>query len=167
MLALTWLLLGTHTAQAWRFAKESQDFEPVLAVMQPGQRALSLPLDRSSKAAENPYAYLHFGNWYQSEKQGLVDFNFAWFPPQIARFKPEHVPAVRYGFEFDPDKFDWQKHEGERYQYFVVRHRDPVPENLFDGAQCPPLKVFESGAWTLFERRDCNLDFQVRPVGTN
>lgn len=167
MLALTWLILGTHTVQAWLFAKESQDFEPVLAVMQPGQRALSLPFDSSSKAAENPYAYLHFGNWYQSEKQGLVDFNFAWFPPQIARFKPDHVPGVRAGFEFDPGKFDWQKHEGERYRYFVVRHRNPVPENLFDGAQCPPLKVLESGVWTLFERSDCSLVFQARPVGTN
>ena len=167
MLVLTWLILGTHTAQAWRFARESRDFEPVLAAMQPGQRALSLPLDRSSKAAENPYAYLHFGNWYQSEKQGLVDFNFAWFPPQIARFKPDHVPAVRFGFEFDPDKFDWQKHQGERYRYFVVRHRDPVPEKLFDGARCPPSKLLESGAWTLFERRNCSVAFLVRPVGTN
>jgi len=167
MLTLTWLILGTHTAQAWLFAKESQDFEPVLAVMQPGQSALSLPLDRSSQAAKNPYAYLHFGNWYQSEKQGLVDFNFAWFPPQMARFKPDHVPAVRFGFEFEPDKFNWQKHEGERYRYFVVRHRDPVPANLFDGARCSPLKVLESGAWTLFERGNCSLAFQVRPLGTN
>ena len=167
MVVLTWLILGTHTAQAWRFASESQDFEPVLAAMQPGQRALSLPLDRSSKAAENPYAYLHFGNWYQSEKQGLVDFNFAWFPPQIARFKPEHVPAVRFGFDFDADKFDWQKHEGERYRYFVVRHRDPVPEKLFGGARCPPSRVLESGAWTLFERHDCSVAFLAPPVGTD
>lgn len=164
MVVLTWLMLGTHTAQAWRFADEAQDFEPVLAVMQPGQRALSLPLVRSSKAAENRYAYLHFVNWYQSEKQGLVDFNFAWFPPQIARFKPDQVPAVRAGFEHDPADFDWEKHQGDQYRYFVVRHLEPVPANLFRGARCAPVEVLRSGAWTLFEQRNCTAAAPSGPV---
>ncbi len=155
MVALTWLMLGQHSLQAWRFARESRDFEAVLAAMAPAQRVLYLPFAQRSEATNNDVAYLHFAAWYQSEKQGLVDFNFAWFPPQIARFKPERLPAVTYGFEHNPTDFDWRKHHGERYRYFVARHLTPLPHNLFKGADCEPVRLLASGAWSLFERADC------------
>lgn len=155
MIGLTWLMLAQHSWQAWRFAGEARDFEAVLAPMQPAERALSLPFAQRSEAANNDYAYLHYGAWYQSEKQGLVDFNFAWFPPQIARFKPDRLPAVTYGFEHSPADFDWRKHHGERYRYFLVRHTAPLPPGLFKGAACAPLEKLSRGAWTLLERQDC------------
>ena len=155
MIAVTWLMLGQHSLHAWRFASEARDFEAVLAPMQPAQRALSLPFAQRSEAANNDYAYLHFGTWYQSEKQGLVDFNFAWLPPQIARFRPDRLPAVTYGFEHAPSDFDWQKHHGADYRYFLVRHSKPLSPDLFRGADCIPALLLSSGAWTLLERRDC------------
>ena len=155
MIAVTWLMLGNHSLHAWRFAREAKDFEAVLAAMEPEQRALSLPFAQRSEGANNDYAYLHFATWYQSEKKGLVDFNFAWFPPQVARFRPDRLPAVTYGFEHNPGDFDWHKHHGERYRYFIARHIDPLPDNLFKGADCAPVKLLTSGAWILFERQDC------------
>ena len=155
LMVVTWLLLGIQSYKTWRFGQESKDFEPVLAAMEPGQRTLSLPFAAKSQAAGNPFAYLHYAAWYQSEKQGLVDFNFAWFPPQLARFKPDRLPAVSYGFEQKPGDFDWRRHHGELYRYFVIRHTEPIPANIFQGAECRPAKVLRSGAWTLFERRDC------------
>jgi MFS family permease len=155
MIAVTWLMLGQHSLHAWRFAREARDFEAVLAPMQPAQRALSLPFAQRSEAANNDFAYLHYGTWYQSEKQGLVDFNFAWLPPQIARFRPDRLPAVTYGFEHSSHEFDWKKHHGENYRYFLVRHSEPLSPDLFKGADCAPAQVLASGAWTLLERRDC------------
>ena len=165
LVAVTWMVLGIHSFQTWRFAKESQDFEPVLAAMKPRERVLSLPLDPKSQAARNPFAYLHYGVWYQSEKQGLVDFNFAWLPPQVSRFKPDHLPAVAYGFEHLAVDFDWQKHNGELYRYFVVRHTGPLLLDIFRGAECAPLEILNSGAWTLFERHDCTPKVLPRNVG--
>ena len=155
MIALTWLMLGQHSWQAWRFAREAKDFEPILAAMEPARRALYLPFAQRSEAANNDVAYLHFALWYQAEKQGLVDFNFAWFPPQLARFRPEQLPAVSYGFEHSPGDFDWRKHRGERYHYVVARHTAPLPRGLFNGADCAPVQLLTSGAWTLFERGNC------------
>ncbi len=164
MIVASWLMLAHHSLQAWRFAKESRDFEAVLASMQPAQRALSLPFAERSEAANNDYAYLHYAAWYQSEKQGLVDFNFAWYPPQLARFKPDHLPAVSYGFDQAPADFDWHKHQGENYRYFVARHTQALPPQLFKGADCPPAQLLKSGAWTVFERRDCGVHVATTAV---
>lgn len=81
--------------------------------------------------------------------------SFTWFPPQLARFKPDRLPAVSYGFEQKPVDFDWRWHHGELYRYFVIRHTEPIPADIFKGANCSPAKILQSGAWTLFERRGC------------
>ena len=38
--------------------------------------------------------YLHFGSWYQAQKHGWTDFNFAAYRPQIVRFKPDKLPPI-------------------------------------------------------------------------
>jgi hypothetical protein len=78
----------------------------VLDSVQPGQRALALVFDPGSEAARNPYVYQHYASWYQAERQGLVDFNFAWFPPQIVRFRTGHLPSVGTGFDLNRQKFN-------------------------------------------------------------
>jgi hypothetical protein len=155
LVIVCWTMLGVHTGRAWRFAQESADFDAVLRVLEPGQRALSLVYDRHSDAANTYNVYLHYPVWYQAEKSGFVDFNFAWFPPQIVRYRPEHLPAVSTGFEWHPQGFDWKRHDGVDYRYFIARHEEPLPENLFDGADCPPVSLIRSGSWTVFERRAC------------
>lgn len=87
-MVVTWMVLGIQSYKTWRFGQESKDSEPVLAAMQPGQRALSLPFAAKSQAAGNPFAYMHYAAWYQSEKHGLVDFNFAWSPPNWRVLSP-------------------------------------------------------------------------------
>lgn len=79
-MAVTWIVLGIQSDKTWQVDQESKIFEPVLAAMVPGQRVLSLPFAAKSQAAGNSFGYLHCAAWYQSEKQGLVDFNFVWFP---------------------------------------------------------------------------------------
>jgi hypothetical protein len=155
LVVLCWTMLGVQTGRAWRFAQESDDFNAVLRVLEPGQRALSMIFEPHSDAANTHNVYLHYPVWYQAEKSGFVDFSFAWFPPQIVRFRAEHLPAVDKGFEWDPSVFDWKQHGGAEYRYFIARHKEPLPKNLFDGADCTPVSLIRSGSWTVFERRAC------------
>ncbi|WP_334190319.1 hypothetical protein [Noviherbaspirillum sp.] len=155
MALVCWTMLGVHTVRAWNFGQESADFNAVLSALEPGQRALSLIFDRHSEAANTYGIYLHYPLWYQAEKSGFVDFNFAWFPPQIVRYQPQHLPMVEKGFEWYPEGLDWKKHGASNYRYFIVRHQGPLPKEIFKGADCPPVPTVTSGSWTVFERKDC------------
>ena len=119
MAACVWLPLGVATAEAIRFKRESADFEFILDRLAPQKRALYLALDNYSPADRHQNIYLHYGSWYQADKKGFVDFNFAWFPPQIMRFTSEKVTDIRPSFEFQPNTFDWNSHNGQRYDYFI------------------------------------------------
>lgn len=155
MIATCLGLLAMHSARAWRFGQETAEFDAALSRLEPGHRGLSLVFDRSSQADQSKNVYLHYAAWYQAHKQGLIDFNFAWFVPQIARFKPDRVPAAGAGFEWGPEYFDWQRHRGADYRYFFVRHSGQVPARLFKDAHCPPVPVAVLTGWTIFERRAC------------
>lgn len=148
-----WLALACHTLEMWRFAREARDFETVLAAMEPKQRILALTFDDRSEQANLDLPYRHYATWYQADKQGLVDFNFAWFPPQMVRFQPNRLPAVREGIR--GHNFSARKYPLDPYRYIVVRHTAPLPATLFDGADCAPRAVASEGSWTLFERVGC------------
>ncbi|HEY2482563.1 MAG TPA: hypothetical protein VGI30_10265, partial [Caulobacteraceae bacterium] len=118
-------------------------------------RAQSLVMDPRSPGRALPL-YLHFPAWYQAEKQGFVDFNFAVFRPQIARFAQAPSPSAYYdSLSLHPTAFDWRLSHGARYRYFFVRRTKPIPAMLFAGAPCPPVQIAASGAWVLLENRPC------------
>jgi hypothetical protein len=150
-----WFYLGLVGVREHRFAVASASFETVLAAAEPGQRALSLVYAPGSEAIHNPYTYHTFPVWYQVDKGGFVDFNFAAFLPQIVRFRPDRVPAMRPDMENDPKTFDWHAVQGRVYRYFFVRHTEPLPAGLFKNDECDVALVKEAGEWSLFERRSC------------
>jgi hypothetical protein len=82
---------------------------------------------------------------------GLTDFNFAWFTPQIVRYKPDRQPPIHIGFEWSPDQFDWKRHEGDHYRYFFVRGAHQGADVLFRGAPCMPREIISEGAWKVYE----------------
>lgn len=153
LVAGVWVTLAYHSMEMWKFKQEAKDFEAVLAVMAPGQRVLQLTYSPASSSADLAQAYRHYATWYESEKQGLVDFNFGWFPPQIVRFRPDHLPQIKEGFK--AQNFTVQKFPLDAYRYVIARHTMPLRADLFKGAACPPHTVINSGTWTLFERSDC------------
>jgi hypothetical protein len=156
LLALTcWLLLAVHSLRALRFEEETRAFDAAVRRLEPHQRALTLVFDPASRAAGHRQVYVHYPSWYQAESGGMVDYNFAWFPPQIVRFRPQSLPAWRPSFEWTPERFDWDLHHGGAYRYFFVRHTTSVPLALFKGAKCPPALIWSEGAWTIFEQRPC------------
>lgn len=157
LIAGCWCALGVRTIQALNFDQESADFSRVLTVLIPAQRVLYLPIQRDSAADSHDNIYLHFASWYQAQKHGLVDFNFAWFPPQIVRFRKNSLPKVKPGFEWNPNSFDWTANQGDVYRYFIIHGGDQLdPVKLFKGAPCPPHTVLNKGAWHVYERVVCN-----------
>jgi hypothetical protein len=153
VLLLCALVLGLYSVRALRFGQETRAIDAAIATLAPGERAVTLAFSTASPGAGHPYAYIHYPAWYQAERNGLVDFNFAWFPPQVVRWRPERAPAITPGFEWHPQRFDWLKHEGERYRYFFVH--GALPAGFFDTARCPPARIFADGAWAIYERRSC------------
>jgi hypothetical protein len=148
-------LLVQHARLAAEFGREQRDFEPILAATEPGQRALALIFDSSSEVDGNRDAYLHYVLWYQAELHGFVDFNFATFHPQIARFRPGHFPPVGDYLAKYPRRFAWRANGGDRYRYFFVRSAGAPPAGLFAGAPCAPVQIASAGKWRLYERRGC------------
>ena len=153
ILLLCALVLSLYSVRASRFGEETRSIDAAIAALAPGERALTLAFSTASPGAGHPSVYIHYPAWYQAERNGLVDFNFAWFPPQVVRWRPERAPAVTPGFEWHPQRFDWNKHEGERYRYFFVH--GALPAGFFAAAPCPPARIFTDGAWAIYERRSC------------
>ena len=148
-------VLVQHARLQFEFGREQRDFEDVLVRAAPGQRALAMIFDPASDAGRNPAAYLHHALWYQAERSGFVDFNFAMFRPQITRFRPGHVPALDDRLAWTPQKFDWRANGGDRYRYFFMRTAGPPPATVFAGAPCAPAEIVVSGRWRLYERGRC------------
>ena len=147
------VFIVSHVIGARRFAREAADFETVLDAVSPGRRALALVFDAGSPAANNGRAYLHFPLWYQAERGGLVDYNFASVAPFPLRYGARHRPAVGPGFEWSPGSFDWSRHDGARYEYFFVRRAAALPEGFFRNPDCDVSLLKAAGSWSVYEQQ--------------
>lgn len=164
VLRLLWLpvlcmaFLAMHTDRLRAFAVESAAFEEVLDAMKPGYRALFLMFDPSSQASNHAFAYFNFPLWYQAEKGGFVDYNFAGVVAPIVRYRPDRIPAAFAGAVWTwrhPRLFEWTKDQAETYRYFIVRSSDPLPAGLFPTGRCAPTLVKAAADWSLFENVNC------------
>lgn len=157
LFALLWANFGVLAVREYQFAKENAPFETLLARTEPGQRALDIVFAPESRIIHNQWTYHSYGLWYQSEHQGFVDVNFAYFLPQIVRFRPNRIPLVRPGMKgFTPETFDWHAVDGRIYRYFFVRHTQPLPPHMFDNDECEVVLLDTVPGWSLFERRTCH-----------
>jgi len=150
-------VLTQHARLAFEFGREQRDFEGVLAAAEPGQRALALIFDSSSEVDRNSDAYLHHALWYQAERRGFVDFNFAVCHPQIARVPMGRLHPVDDYLAQNPDRFDWRANGGDLYRYIFVRGQEAQAAKAFEGAACRPVEVARGGKWRLYERRSCGV----------
>ncbi|NML30329.1 hypothetical protein [Paraburkholderia antibiotica] len=155
IIAGCWIFFADQTVRLHRFAAEIAPLDDLLERTEPDQRALSLIFDRTSPAYRSPHAYAHQSVWYQAEKHGFVDLNFATFVPQIVRFRPGMMPISPPALEHEPGAFDWTRDNGRQYRYFFVRKADPLPRNFFANNECDVVLVTHEAEWSLYERRNC------------
>jgi hypothetical protein len=150
-----WIFLAVHVDRLRAFARESAPFEEVLGAAAPASRALTVVFDPASKATGSEFAYAHWPSWYQAERGGLVDLNFARFMPEIVRYRPEHLPT-RFSQEDwvqnPAGGFDWDRDGAGVYRYFFVRGR--IPDAFFPD-RCRPVTVKTAGDWSLLENVHC------------
>ena len=156
LITCVWVQFWTVTTEIRAYAKESKDFENILDLLEPRSRALYLPINAESDAQNRDNIYLHYGQWYQAEKNGFVDFNFAWTPAMIMRFEGNNSSPIKPGFEWESSKFNWNNHEGATFRYFIFKSKkEIVPSIFFIGAPCTPHKIFNKGEWQVFEKSVC------------
>jgi hypothetical protein len=152
-----WIFLAVHSERLLAFARESAPFEDVLAAAAPDDRALGVVFDATSKTGSE-LGYMHWPGWYQAERGGFVDFNFAVFLPQIVRFRPGKTPT-RFGREEWAQNpaggFDWERDGASAYRYFFVRRAGALPDSFFPVGRCRPVPVRSSGDWSLYENVGC------------
>lgn len=143
-------------ANGWRlaaFATEAQSFRKVLAQMEPGRRAASLIVDRTSPHFPLP-VYLHLPLWYQAQRAGVVDFNFADFLPQMVRYRREAGPRISESVTWYPFQFRWDADGGDSYDYFLVRCPDDASRYIFKDRLSSVELVSREGWWWLYRRRE-------------
>jgi hypothetical protein len=151
------IYLAIQAERVIGFAKESSDFDEILDSVEPNQRALSIILDRRSAAANNITVYLHYPLWYQSEKHGLVDYNVAAVYNMIIRYNREYMPHLYPGFEWSPERFNWENNQGWIYRYFFMRKSKPnsFPEFIHRDGQCQVSLLKSKGTWAVYENHGC------------
>ena len=128
--------------------------EQVLSAARPGQRVVSLMLDRRSHAVHFE-PYLHFGLYYEVLRGGRVRFNFGELPWMPARFRSDR-PAQTFPlrWEFEPAWFDWRAARDDA-DYVFVRTPDPHSDAADDPEPGPPFAdgwdlQARAGRWALF-----------------
>jgi hypothetical protein len=144
-------ILSKHLIDGLAFADEAKDFDQVLAVAQPGQRAAMLIFDQESRAIKTKFVYLNFPAWYAAERGGFVDYSFAIVHTEMMRFLPAAVPDFPEYVALHPQFFNWSADQGWRYRYFFIRRAEPLNAAYFAGAPAPPKPIAHAGEWTLYE----------------
>ena len=96
----------------------------------------------------------------QAKGRGIVDFNFANFISQMVRYR-RCTTRMTDELGWDPAEFDWQANGGERYDYFIVRSRSDISEEIFKEQRDSVELVTRSGWWWLYR----NLHREVPAQG--
>lgn len=150
LLAFGWI--GFMSSHALQFNKDADGFDTVLSQMEPGKRALSFVFRRDDSYSIAP-TFLHFPAWYSATHAGVSDPSFAVTFVQPVAYKPAHIPKAKFeGFEWNPQWFDWQVHEGYKYDYFIVRAPVDVGNRLFRTARCRIALTAQAGEWWLYRK---------------
>ena len=154
VIAFGWIIfMAMHAIQ---FNKDMQGFDTILAKTEPGKRTLSLVFKRDDSYSIAP-EFLHFPAWYAALRSGITDPSFAVTFVQPVSYKPEYVPKAKFeGFEWNPQWFDWQKFDGQKYDYFIARAPMDTRDYLFRTAPCNIELAAQEGQWWLYRKgKDC------------
>lgn len=150
LMTIALAMLAFQTNRVLTFDREYADYERTIADAAPGKRMLIFAVDRYSAISQAPL-YLHFPSWYQAQTRGLVDYSFASMFV-IIEYKDKASHPIQPQFEWYPLSFDWQRNQGDIFDYFIFRSlRNPV-QWMQAKSGCKTKLVSHHGAWWLFAR---------------
>lgn len=144
---LLWLVASTARFAA--FAREAETFETLMTRIEPDRSVAAMPYDYRSPLFGTP-VYLHFPAWYQAIHGGVVDFSFADFYSSMARYREGVGPRLVEDVGWFASTFDWSKHGGSRYDYFIVKSNIDVSSPIFKNDLPRVELVARSGWWWLY-----------------
>lgn len=131
-----------------QFKQNDVDFISVLNEMETDKNVLTLVFNQDSSFRFTP-PYLHFATWYQAEKRGSVQLGFTHdhaAPNVPVKYRHDVWPIPS---PWNPSKFNWVRHQGWRYDYYLIRSDRPMP-NLFRSAQSRVVLAANHGKWYLY-----------------
>jgi len=145
-------MLTTIGSLMGSFKQNDADFKAILDKMEPEKRVMVMIFNNESRMKFSP-AYMHFGKYYQAEKMGEV-------LPSFAHDKHADNVPIRYKRTFartpstwEPREFNWRKHHGASYDYFLVRsNRDR--RYLFRDTQGAVGLIAHSGEWYVYGKKE-------------
>jgi hypothetical protein len=145
------LWVGNNTWKFAAFASETRGFREAISRVPEGRHVAGLIVDTTSRQFSTP-VYLHFANWYQAERHGVVDFNFADFQMVVQRHDKGR-PRVTEGLAWRPLLFNWQRDGGSTYDYFLVKAPADFSEVIFKEHITEVELAGREGMWWLYRNR--------------
>lgn len=141
------------------FNDSTQDFRKFVSQLPNGKKALGLVYNTPESLTydRNIHYVHHFPSWYQALNHGWVDFNFAWFPPQVIRYLPQKIPQALPSFDHFLTQFIHFKHCDE-YDLMLVYAYNPetfnLHEKLMKQSTCHHKLKYNEGKWFLYAPPD-------------
>ena len=151
--------MGANIVSTLAFRDDDRFFSEATAPLEPGQRMMALIFDNSSYVGGARYVPFQYAVWYQSEKGGWVDFNFASNYQQVVRYPFGVNPTKDFYDGWEPSYFDWKLAEGRNFRYFITRllpeQKEADITQLLANDECPIKLVSSAGAWRVYEQTNC------------
>ncbi|MCU4359309.1 hypothetical protein [Acinetobacter ursingii] len=138
----------------FNFNKESKDFLEFVNELPERKSVASLMFEKSPILTESAYTFVQFPLWYQAQKHGWVDYNFAWASPQLIRFKPDQTPEMGPGTEWAHEAF-LQVKNCEHYDLVIARIRDlDYLQAFMNSANCGHnyKMLLQHSYWVAYQR---------------
>src|SRR5262249_15453701 len=118
------------------------------------RRALSL-IYQDSEPNSQGREYINYPAWYQAEKGGFVDFNFAIFQHSIVRYRTERVPGLSKYMGWMSTQSDIAA-DLPLYDYLFIRETaEEVDQMMKNNPRCRFRLRAEDGMWRLYEKEEC------------
>ena len=139
---------------------ETLEFTRLIQEMKPNSR-IAYFLDNDQKSSTQTISkinYIYLPLWYQAKYHGWADFNFAWFLPQIVRYKTDSVSEVtgmNYGNAIDNII---NLRSCKLYDYIIVKTLLPIEaiQMAMVNSHCKEMnfEIKQQGHWIAINLRE-------------
>lgn len=151
-IGIIFAVLYSHFQTLTAFRENDRDFKRILLKMEENKLVMSLIYDHEPGLAFAP-AFQHYGKWYSAEKVGQVNYSFSIDPAMWHVVPLQYKGANRPILDpWNPRSFNWRRHKGEIYDYFLVRSTDRL-DHIFARSKGDVVLIAQEGKWLLYGKK--------------